>query len=222
MTRLARAETLCVATCLLVFLFFGAAWIHLPGPEEDEMLPVPVLLPRLRSQVEFAIQLGSRPFPLMVISYVGALKGWLLAVWFLIVPRGVPGFRAFAVAAGLVTVWLTFWFARRFWGRAVALLTTALVTSDATFVQTIRLDWGPVALMHLLKMGGLCLLVCWLATGLRRQLAAGMFLFGLGLWDKATFIWFLAGLGATVVLLFPRETLRRVRAEPGAVPLAAL
>ncbi len=221
MTRLSRTEVLGLAACLLVFLFFGAAWIHLPGPQHDEMLPVSVLVPWLWGEAEFSIQLGNRHIVLMVMSYIGALKGWLLALWFLVVPTGVPGYRAFALAAGVVAVWLTFWFARRFWGRAVALLTTALVASDASFVQTIRLDWGPVALMHLFKMSGLCLLVRWLATGSRRLLTAGMFLFGLGLWDKATFIWFLAGLGATVLILFPQETRPRLR-EPGAVSVAAV
>ncbi len=222
MTRLSRTEMLGLAACLLVFLFFGAAWIHLPGPQHDEMLPVSVLLPWLWRETEFSIQLGHRHIPLMVMSYVGALKGWLLALWFLVVPRGVPGYRAFALAAGVVAVCLTFWLARRFWGRTVALLTTALVASDASFVHTIRLDWGPVALMHLFKMGGLCLLARWLAAGSRWLLAAGMFLFGLGLWDKATFIWFLAGLGATVLILFPRETLQRLRTEPGAISIAAV
>ena len=42
---------------------------------------------------------------------------------------------------------------------------------------------------------------------------AGMFVFGLGLWDKANFIWFLAALAGTLVALFPRETWNRLRQD---------
>jgi hypothetical protein len=76
--------------------------------------------------------------------------------------------------------------------------------------------------MHLLKMGCLCLLARWLANGSRATLAAAAFLFGLGLWDKANFLWFLAGLGATVVLLWPRETIQRLRANRASFAIAAI
>jgi len=122
---------------------------------------------------------------------------------------------------GLWTLWLIFRFTRQHFGRPVAVLATALISTDPSFVHTIRLDYGPVALAHLFKMGGLCLLSRWLAGGSRLALAGGMFLFGLGLWDKAIFAWFLAGLGAAVLLLFPRETWARIRSSPVAAGLAA-
>jgi hypothetical protein len=217
--RLGGVEALLVGLCLGFFLLFGAAWISLPGPQQDELLHLPVLSPQWRSDALFSAKIAHRYFPLMIMSYVGALKGWLLWLWFRVVPQGMPGYRAFGVAAGLGTLLLTFWFVRRWWASAVALLTTALTASDPTFIHTIRLDFGPVALAHLFKMGGLCLLVRWLDTRSRRALAAGMFLFGLGIWDKANFIWFLAGLGGTVVLLFPRQTFDRLRGDLPAVAL---
>ena len=216
---MSRLEAIAVAASLAVFLFFAAAWIHLPGPQHDELLHVPVLL--RDAYVLFALEVGHWKFPVMIMSYVGALKGWLLRLWFVVVPWGVPGYRSLGITAGLVTVWMTFRFVRRYYGPPIALLSTALVSTDPSFVHTIRLDYGPVALMQFLKMGGLCLLTRWLDAGSWRALAGGMFLFGLGLWDKANFIWFLAGLGATVVLLFPKETLARLRAAPSALPISA-
>ena len=198
---LMRAERLVVTASLLLFLFFAAAWIHLPGPQQDELLHLPVLSPRLRSNVEFGVTLRGRQAPLMIMSYVGALKGWLLLLWFRIIPMSVPGYRAFGILLGLVTVWLIFRLVRRYYGPPVALLTTALVATDPSFIHTIRIDYGPVAVMQFLKMTGLALLSRWLATGSAIALAGSMFVFGLALWDKANFIWFLAGLGATLVLL---------------------
>ncbi|MBI3693505.1 MAG: glycosyltransferase family 39 protein, partial [Acidobacteria bacterium] len=168
-----------------------------------------------------AFALGRRKLPVMLFSYVGALRGWLFRLWFLVVPMGVPGHRAFGIVLGLATLWMTYRFVLRFYGRPVALLTTALFSTDPSFTHTMRLDWGLVSLMHVFKMGGLCLLARWLQSRSRASLAGGMFLFGLGLWDKANFIWFLAGLGATLVLLFPREMLERLRGDRAALPIAA-
>ena len=220
-TARSRAETPLFLACLLAFLVFASAWIHLPGPQQDELLHLPVLSPLLRPNVAAAIKWDGHRLPLMIMSYVGALKGWLLWLWFLVIPMGVPGYRAFGIAVGAITIWLIFRFVRRWYGGPIALLTTALISTDPSFVQTIRLDYGPVALMHVFKIGGLVLLTRWLDTGSSRVLGGAMLLFGLGLWDKATFIWILAGLAATVLLLFPKETLRRLRSSSGALSLAA-
>ena len=219
MSPLSRAERLLVAASLLLFLFFAAAWIHLPGPQHDELLHLPVLSPLLRQYAEFSVKFHGRDLPLMIMSYVGAWKGWLLWLWFRIIPMGVPGYRAFGIALGVATVWLIFRLVRRYYGPPIALLTTGLVATDPSFIHTIRLDYGPVAVMQFLKIGGLALLSRWLSTGSGPALAGSMFVFGLGLWDKATFVWFLAGLGATLVLLYPRQVQERLRAKPGALVL---
>jgi len=210
------------ALWLVLYVAISAAWIHLPGPQQDELLHLPVLSPVLRPGALDSLHLGGRTIPLMIMSYVGALKGWLLWLWFRVVPEGVVGHRAFGILLGAVTLWMTFWFVSRYWSRAVALLSLALISTDPSFVHSIRLDYGPVALMHFLKMAGLCLLSRWVATNSRILLASAMFLFGLGLWDKANFIWFLAGLAATVLLLFPRQVAFRIRRNPSIVPLAAV
>jgi 4-amino-4-deoxy-L-arabinose transferase-like glycosyltransferase len=214
MRALSRLDIALLSLCLALFLFFGAAWISLPGPQQDELLHISVLIPRLRGLETFSLKTKHHQYPLMMMPYVGALKGWLLWLWFRVVPMGVVGYRGFGIAAGAVTVWLIFWFVRRHYGDTVSLLTTGLIATDPVFVQGIRLDYGPVALMHLLKVGGLCLLSIWLASRSRWAAAAGMFLFGLALWDKANFAWFLAGLSVTMAILFSREAIARLRAQP--------
>ncbi|MBI3667438.1 MAG: glycosyltransferase family 39 protein [Acidobacteria bacterium] len=220
MTIRLRAEAPLFSASLLAFLLFAAAWIHLPGPQQDELLHLPVLSTPVRPGAPAAVEWDGHRLPLMIMSYVGALKGWLLWLWFLVIPMTVPGYRAFGIAVGAVALWLIFRFVRRWYGSPIALLTAALVSTDPSFVYTIRLDFGPTALMHLFKMGGLVLLTRWLDAGSCRALVGGMFFFGLGLWDKANFIWILSGLAATIVLLFPRETLERLRSSRSALPLA--
>ena len=130
MTRISRAEMLGVSGSLLIFLLFGSAWIHLPGPQQDELAYVSTLLPWLRPGAPFSLRFHGQYFPMMVASYAGTLKGWLLALWFLVVPWGIPGYRAFGIVLGVATVWLVFWFIRQYYGRPIASLATVIVGLD--------------------------------------------------------------------------------------------
>jgi hypothetical protein len=47
-------------------------------------------------------------------------------------------------------------------------------------------------------------------SGAPRALALGFFLWGLGLWNKALFVWPLAGIALAAVCVYPRETIRRI------------
>ena len=97
-----------------------------------------------------------------------------------------------------------------------------LLATDTSFIHTIRIDWGPVALMHFLKMAGLLLLSVWVSTTRPAWLAAGMFVFGIALWDKANFIWFLFALGVAVLTVFPKEAFERVDRRTIVVSVVAL
>jgi hypothetical protein len=215
-----RRETIALAASLLVFLFFSTAWIRLPGPQQDELLHYPVISRTPGQPIEFAVKIHHHSYPLMIMSYVGALKGWLLKAWFLAVPRGVAGYRALGILLGLLTIWLIFRLARRYYGPGVAVLATILAATDPSIIHTTRLDFGPVAMMQFLKMSALALLSRWLDGGSPRALAGSLFVFGLALWDKANFIWFLAGFVITLLVLYPRETLARLRADRRAASFA--
>jgi len=77
-----------------------------------------------------------------------------------------------------------------------------LLASDPLFLITNTVDWGPVAVGHLLLVAA-----CWAAS--RARFATCGFLLGLALWNKATFIWALAGLSAAVFVVYLPE-LRRI------------
>src|SRR5581483_9842962 len=82
-------------------------------------------------------------------------------------------------------------------------------------------DWGPVAIQHLLLMGGMLLLYRYYENGRLLYLGWGFFLFGLAMWDKALFVWSLTGLGVAALVVFPRTLLRLLRPKPLAVAALA-
>ena len=86
------------------------------------------------------------------------------------------------------------------------------LSSDARCWLRIRLylltscfDWGPVALQHLLTIGGALALVRFFQRRREPALALGAFLFGLALWDKAIAIWMISGIGIAGILTFSRQ-----------------
>jgi len=110
--------------------------------------------------------------------------------------------------AGAVTICLFVELLRRMLDTRTAVMGSVLLATDSLFLLTTVLDWGPVALQHLLLVAALVLLVKFHRSGSPAALGSAFFLLGLGLWDKALFIWSLAGLGFATLLVLPKEFLR--------------
>ena len=140
--------------------------------------------------------------PLMHMSYLGTLKGWLYTPLFHFFHPGVWSLRIPVLLAGVATLVLFAVFLRRIHGGAAAVFGAALLASDPSYLLTDTFDWGPVGLQILLTMAALLLLI-------RRRIFWGFFCLGLALWHKALMLWILGGLGVAALALFPREFTRR-------------
>ncbi len=231
-----------LAVSLAVYAVFGLACISLPGPQQDEVLFLNAALPEsMGTQVWAYLPIPQWKIPSMLLPYVGAQKGWIWRGLFQIWPPSIYSVRIPAVILGGLALILFYLWARKFYSRPTAVLALALAATDPAYIYTARLDWGPVVLGHVWKLGGLLLGALWLeaaspesrvTTGPRLlRLWAAAFCFGLGLWDKATFVWFLTALALSLLLLFPRQVMRNVRPVPvivlvtgllaGALPLLA-
>lgn len=198
------------------YLFFGLAWISLPGLEADEVLFIAVWYRNTPSNF-FADQFHvfGTNFATMMGQYLGTFKGCLWSLFFLL-GRSVYTTRIPAVLLGGATLALFYCWVRRWYSRPTALVALLLAATDPGYIATSRLDWGPVVLQRFLMMAGIFAGTSWALDRQRRvrwdyRLAVSGFCFGLALWDKATFAWFLIALTVTLLVLFPRETARRLR-----------
>jgi 4-amino-4-deoxy-L-arabinose transferase-like glycosyltransferase len=156
-----------------------------------------------------------------VMSYTGALKTWIYQALFQFLAPTEWSVRIPVLLMGMGTIWLTWVWVRRLAGARAAAVAAILLATDTIFLMTDTFDWGPVALQHILLMGGLVALNRWLRGGGAGILALAFFLWGLGLWDKALLAWPLGGLAVAALCVYPRETLRRLRWKPAVIAMAA-
>jgi 4-amino-4-deoxy-L-arabinose transferase-like glycosyltransferase len=213
---------LAVALAVFGFAVLGCLWIDLPGLQYDEALFVAASYPDpLRGGAGY-VEIMGQPVCIMVLPYLGALKGWLYRLVAEVAPPSAAAVRAPAVFLGAFTLVLLFWFARRVFDARTGLIAVALAASDPTFLFTTRLDWGPVVIQRFCLLGGCLLLLRWRERPTAWRLFAPSLLFGLGVFDKLTFLWLLAALVVAALAVFPRELLGSIKTKPAAIAAAGL
>jgi len=201
-----RLGITCVALISCIF-FFTAGLAFLPhlGVEDDEALFAEgIYTPR--SEL-YSIRIGQSDAPIMLMSYVGALKSWIYEPIFGFFGAGVLTLRVPMLLAGTGSVWLFYLLLRRVAGQRAAVIGCVLLAVDSSYLLTALFDWGPVALQHLLLLGGTFMLVRFYQQRGHSDLAWGFFLLGLALWDKALAVWLLSGMGIAAILTVPRQIL---------------
>jgi hypothetical protein len=195
------------------------------GIQTDEALfAVPVFEPQAAL---YSFNIGHSRIPLMAMSYLGCVKTLVYRPIFRLFGTGAYAVREPALLIGAASVWLFFLLLRRIAGLRTACIGCCLLAVDSLYLLTTCFDWGPVALQHLLIVGGALLLMRFYQTLSRLSLAGGFFLLGLALWDKALAIWMLGGLAVALIVIFPRQVwavtrLRLVLISVGALLLGAL
>jgi len=207
MTFRARAA---LAAILLLFIATAMLFVSRPGIEADESLAANRALYYWHS------------IPLMLMSYMGALKAWFYIALFNVFKPGPLSLRLPTVLIGAAAVCLFFLLLDRTVGRRAAWIGALLLATDSMFVILEAIDFGPTAFHFVFKLGGMLLLVRFSKLGSPWMLAAAFFLFGLGLWDKAIFAWVLFGISLATLIVFPRELLRLVTIRNLAIALISI
>ena len=212
------------AACGLIGLFvaLGSLWISRPGLYYDETLFIQASWARDDVPIAYTIHWRGRPVALMLISYLGALKGWLYAPLLAALEPSAALVRAPALAMGAAALGFFYLFARRAFGWQAGLAALALAATDPIYLFTTRLDWGPVAIQRLCLAAGCFAVLRWWQKRRGRDLFWGAFAFGVGVFDKATFLWLLAAMAAAAVVVFPRAVWRSLRPRAAAIVLAGL
>jgi hypothetical protein len=213
-----------VQAAVLALLFVAlASWqIERPGLQYDEALFINAAT-GARGDPDFVYARLGR-VPLLLMPYLGALKAGLYAPLFSVLGASVETVRLPVIGLSALTVALYFLCLRTMVAPALAFAGALALVLDPAFLFTTRLDWGPVALMMLLKLGALYALTPVLGPQSSRALGLFVACILLGVYDKLNFVWFALACIAAAVLVFPgrvRALCVPLRART-AVPIAIL
>ncbi|MCX6585054.1 MAG: glycosyltransferase family 39 protein [Acidobacteria bacterium] len=191
------------AALLLSLLFFAAGFIFIRqvGVQQDEVLFTTAVVPPF--EYHYAIELRGRPFTAMIMPYLGTLKAHLWSKVFALRPADVFAIRLPVMVLSAATLLLYWAIFRLTLGHLVAVLVVGLLAFDPLYVITSTLDWGPVVLQRFLFAAGLLALVFYHRRQSPWLLALAGFVFGLGVWDKATFFWLLGAYSLAAFLVYP-------------------
>jgi 4-amino-4-deoxy-L-arabinose transferase-like glycosyltransferase len=212
------ADALALLLCLLFFLG-GLVFVPYVGLQADELLFAGAIYPPPGSQ--YAVSVRGHQIQTMLMSYLGTLKAWIYGLIFHFWSPSLWSVRVPVLLIGVLSVWIFFRLVRNAVGARAALAATALLATDASYILTTCLDWGPVALQHLLLLSGLFLLWRFHNSDNPLHLGAGFFIFGLALWDKALFSWCLIGLAVATLVVFPRALVSKITLRNLGVAVAA-
>jgi 4-amino-4-deoxy-L-arabinose transferase-like glycosyltransferase len=181
---------LAAAACLFFFVA-GQAFIPRLGVQDDEAFFGNAFL---QPRTGVAIQIGHSRLPIMLMSYLGTLKAWVYRPIFSVFGTSIWSLREPVLVAGVASIWIFYLLLRRIAGARAAVIGCGLLAVDSMYLLTVCFDWGPVALQHLLLLGGLLLLLRFYHHGAWCPLAGGSFLLGLAMWDKALAVCMLGGI----------------------------
>ena len=220
-TEMVGWKTRCGLACVAVaFVASGMLFIPRLGIETDEASITSCIYPR--AEPRYAWTFGANVLPIMMHSYVGALKSWIFSLLFLVTPPRPISLRLPTLLIAATTLWLFFALLDRVAGRRAAWIGTLLLATDPIYLLINATDFGFVTLQFLFKLAALLLLLRFHRNGSRLALAAAFFLFGLALWDKAVFSWVLFGLAVAALVVIPRELWRHFTRANVAVAASAL
>jgi hypothetical protein len=216
------AKYLALAAALVGFVVIATREVTLPGIYYDEVIQLtpaltfsggsPASLAAGVGEPRSHIDLFGRPLPLMVMDYIGAVKTIAFIPVLAVVDLTPTTVRAFHIAVAALSLLATYLFTRRLFGReAVALVAIALLATDPSFLFFSRSDLGPVVFMFLAKSLALWQLVDWWRTGSVRSLVVGSFILGLGVYDKANFLWVIAAAAAAAAVIDWERAWSRIR-----------
>ncbi|MFN8535513.1 MAG: glycosyltransferase family 39 protein [Dehalococcoidia bacterium] len=220
-------EAAAVLAAVAAFLLLATEQLSLPGLYYDEAADaVPAMQIVLDQPIELSrganVELFGRQWPLMVMEYVGSVSTYAIVpaiLWLGVTPEAV---RAAPIAGGVLTLLLSWGFLRQAFGPLVAVSAVWLVAIHPSFIFWTRQGIHVSSLMTVCSVGATWLGLGWWRGGGSWRLAPAAFLLGLGISIKLLFVWYVAALVGTALLLRPPLLSRRPLVRGWDLPMLVL
>ncbi len=196
--QLEKVPLLILIIAIIYFVYTASYEIKYPGLYYDETLFVNGALGGLDNSFIHKRIFG---IPVMLMSYIGAVKAWLFYPIFHFLGVSPETIRIPVIIISTITLILSFYLGEIIFNKWIASLIVIILATDPSFIYTSRLDWGPVVFMNFFKI--LTLFAFFKIISYPDNSPNYKFIYWyilllvalvLGLWDKLNFIWFISGL----------------------------
>lgn len=189
---------------LAVFIAIASYGVSNPGLYYDELHFVNAAL---GGHIDQFIYKRIYEIPVMVMSYMGALKAWFYYPIFKVFGVNVYSIRMPVILIGALTLYINFKFIEIAFNRASAFIFLILCCVEPSTIFFTRLDWGPTTLMMFFRASFLLSLALWIRTKKANYLLYAILIVALGLFDKLNFFW-IASSGAFSLIFFYGASLK--------------
>ncbi len=184
-----------------LFLAIALHQLDLPGFYYDEALDLTPMLHLMRGEPPDLLRgIGIGRYPVMLLDYMGSLGGYLTVPFFWVFGVGHVAARVQPIFFSCVTILLSWWLARRWFGNGVAAIAALLLAAQPSFIWFSRQGISVTSVMTVFSVGATLLLDVALQQEASQPnrarfvaFAAGVLL-GLGLWAKFLFLRWLVAL----------------------------
>jgi hypothetical protein len=167
-----------------------------------------------------SVTVFGRPFPLLIQSYLGALKSWMLIPVFAVFGSSLVVLRFATLAWSLAALLVCMLWLRRWQGDLVAIIAGSILAFDPTWFFLSILDWGVATPSFLCRFVCFYFVLVWYRDGKLRCAFLAAFFAGLGIFNKIDFVVHLAGVGLAAVLAYWPGLKTRLRDRPVVLMLA--
>ncbi len=211
-----------------LFLALTLYQIDLPGLHYDEAFEVVPAMQLLKNQPvnafrESVLSLFGKEFPLMTQDYIGALNIYGSAPFLLVGGVSVASLRSYAIAVGLLTLLLVYGFTAELSGQRLGgLIAATLLAVNPTFIFWTRQGIFVTAITAAIGVAAAWSWLRWQQRRNFRYALLGAFLFGLGLYAKLLFVWFIVALFIALTLFNSKFQTAKLKASPFPTPNSPL
>ncbi len=207
-SRFRSGSSLALVVALALFGMLASTSIRTPGVEYDEALFVNAAIGGNTDEFVYRRMFG---VPFMLMPYIGALKAYIYYPVFYAFGVSPETIRYPVIALSLITVVIIWRIGRLCFGPVTGSIVILLIAADPTFIFMSKLDYGPIALMMLLKSAALLFFFRAITTRAAGNIVAFAVFCVLGIFDKLNFIWFLVAIVPAAILTFRSDLLALYR-----------
>jgi hypothetical protein len=186
-----------------VFIVLASYSINHPGLYYDEALFVNAATGATQS--DLFVHRRVLGVPVMLMSYIGALKAWIYYPIFKIFDISIASIRFPAILLGAASIILLYWYVSQQFSKVAAVIFLALAAIEPSTIFHSRLDWGPTALMMVFRGGLFVSLGLFLKTGEKQYLRLAVLCCAIGIFDKLNFVWIALAGGVSAVVFYPER-----------------